>query len=91
MKNKEELKNWIILIIVAIISYWAINNISLIFGVIGKVLKVFLPFILGIALAYILNLPMVKIEKFLKKNIKTKNNKFPYRVISIIVSLMLLV
>ena len=91
MKNKDELKNWIILIIVAIISYWAINNISLIFGVVGKILKVFLPFILGIALAYVLNIPMVKIEKFLKKNIKTKNNKFPYRLISIIVSLMLLI
>ena len=91
MKNKEELKNWIILIIVAIISYWAINNISLIFGVIGKILKVFMPFILGIVLAYILNIPMVKIENFLKKNIKTKNNKFPYRLISIIVSLMLLI
>jgi len=91
MKNKDELRNWIVLILVAVISYWLINNIELIFGIIGKFINVLLPFIIGIALAYVLNIPMTKIEKFLKKNINKQNIKIPIRVISIILSLVLLV
>ena len=89
MKNKEELKNWIILILVAIISYWLINNISLIFSFLNKILNVIFPFVLGFILAYILNIPMLKIEKFLKD--KIKNKKFPFRIISILLSLVMLV
>lgn len=91
MKNKEELEKWIILILVAIVSYWAINNLGLIFGIVGKFINVLLPFIIGIALAYILNIPMAKIENFLKKKINKKNNVIPVRVISIVLSLVLLV
>jgi len=89
MKSKEELKNWIILILVAIISYSLINNISLIFSFLSKILNVIFPFILGFILAYILNIPMNKIENFLKK--KIKNKKFPFRIISIVLSLVMLI
>lgn len=91
MKNKEELKNWIILILIAIVSFWAINNIGLFLGLIAKLINVLLPFIIGIALAYILNIPMTKIETFLKNKIKDKKSNIPVRVISIILSLVLLV
>ena len=29
MKKNEELKNWIILILVGVVSYWVINNINI--------------------------------------------------------------
>lgn len=90
MKNKEELKKWIILILVAIISYWLINNLSLIFIIFMKIINVLLPFIIGIALAFILNIPMVKIEKFLKSKFKNKKDKTSIRVISIVLSLIML-
>ena len=89
MKIKEDLKKWIILIVVAVLSYWTVNNIELILGIVSKIIKVLSPFIIGIALAYILNIPMVKTEHFLRNKIKNKN--FPFRIISIIVAIMILI
>lgn len=91
MKEKEELKKWIILIIVAVGSFWALNNIGIFIGAIGKVINVLSPFIIGIALAYILNIPMTKIEKYLNEKLKEKNKKIPTRIISIILSILIFV
>lgn len=89
MKTKEELKNWVILILVAVISFWLVNNLNMFLNIISKIFTVISPFILGFALAYILNIPMVKTEKLLKKKIKSK--KVPIRIISITLSLIILV
>lgn len=89
MKNKEELKKWIFLILFAIISYWVINNLEIFIGIISKIINVLLPFIIGIALAYVLNIPMIKIEKFIQS--KINKNKFPVRAISILLSVLILV
>lgn len=90
MKNKEELQKWIILILVAIVAFWVSNNIGLIFGIVSKIINVLLPFIIGIALAYVLNIPMTKIENFLNEKLKGKTN-ISIRIISIVLSLILLV
>lgn len=89
MNKVENMKQWIILILVAVLSYWCINNLSIIWSVITKILKVLWPFILGAIIAFILNIPMSKIETFLTKRLK--NKKAPIRVISIIISLLLLI
>lgn len=89
MKKNEELKNWIILILVGVVSYWVINNINIFIYAFSKFISVLSPFIIGIALAYILNIPMIKIETNLKKRIK--NNKFPIRIVSIILSVLIFV
>lgn len=89
MKQKENMKQWIILILIAVLSYWSINNLSLIGSFLSKILKVLLPFILGAVMAFILNIPMSKIENFL--NSKVKNKKTPIRIISIIASLLILI
>lgn len=88
MKTKEELKNWLILVIISILCFCFINNIGLVLSVIKEIFNVISPFILGFALAYILNIPMVKIERFLKN--KFNNKKIPYRIISITLSLVIL-
>lgn len=89
MLKKEEMKQWIMLIIVAISLYWAITNLNIIFNIIIKVINVLLPFILGLVIAFILNIPMTKIEKGLNKLIK--NKEFPTRTISIILSLVIFI
>lgn len=88
MKNKEELKKWMILIVFTIGVYWLVNNLEIVFGIVSKFINVMSPFILGIALAYILNIPMMKIEKYLKSKLK---QRIPFRIISIILSLLILV
>lgn len=92
MKEKSELKEikkWILLVLIAVISYWSLNNLSVIGGVIAKIFKVFLPFILGGVFAFILNIPMTKIEKLLKKNCKWIKSPKMLRLISIILSLLI--
>ncbi len=89
MSNKNDLKRIIILIAIGVVSYLLVSNFSFVINVIGKIFDSLFPFILGIVLAFILNIPMVKIEKLLKNIFK--NRKMPYRVISITISLIIFI
>lgn len=90
--NLEELKKWIIVVLIGIFAYWGLNNLEIISGWFGTIYKVFFPFILGFVLAYILNIPTMKIEKFLKKIIPDKYKKQKLiRFLSILFSLLLMV
>lgn len=89
MKIEEKTKQYITLILIAVASYWIVNNFNVIGNIISKLFNVLLPFILGGAIAFILNIPMTKIENILEK--KVKNKKVPIRVISIILSLLIFI
>ena len=88
MKELKELKKWFILIIFAILSYWLVNNFNVITDLVMKIINVLFPFILGGILAFILNIPMVKIETLLNKKFK---NKKVNRIVSITLSLLIFV
>lgn len=85
----KDMKNWIILILITVFSYWGLNNLNTLFEIIKSIFNVFLPFILGGLLAFILNIPTTKIEMLLKKHTKKKQSKGTIRVISIILSLLI--
>ena len=87
MLKKDEMKQWLILIITGVLSYWLVTNLATISNILSKTLKVLSPFLLGIVVAFILNIPMTKIEQLLNKLVK--NKKFPTRIISIIISLII--
>lgn len=88
--SKKEFLNWFLLIFLGVVSYWAINNLDAIKGFLITLITIFKPFLIGGALAFILNIPMVKIENFLKKKAK-KESKFPFRFVSIVLSLLILI
>lgn len=88
-KNINDLKKWIILIIVAIASYWSLNNLNIIGNFIKTIFSVFLPFILGGAIAYILNIPATKIENYLVKQSKNNKTDRGIQLVSIIISLLI--
>ena len=90
MKINEETKQWMFLILFGIISYFLINNLNLIWDTITIIFNVFLPFILGGAIAFILNIPMTKIENLLLKKVKNKKIKL-IRIISIALSLIIFI
>ena len=95
MKNiVKETKNYIFLILIGVTSYWLLNNLTIIINFIKTIYSVLLPFILGGVIAFILNIPETKIEKFFKK-ISNKNNlkisSGTVRIISIIISLLLFI
>lgn len=89
MKTKEEMKNWIIVILIGIGSFFLVNNLQVVGNVFKKLIDVLYPFILGGIFAFILNIPMTRIEKFLNK--KIKKPKVSNRLIAIIISLLLLI
>lgn len=90
-KEIFSLKKWIILIIITALSFWTVNNLEIISSFFNKLFNVFSPFILGGIIAYILNIPMTKIEKSLRKIIKKDNKEVLIRTLSIILSLLLFV
>ena len=88
MKNTiKDMKNYIILILIGIFSYWGLNNLDLLWNIIKTIYKVLEPFILGGIIAFVLNIPATKIENFLKSHIKNKKSSGLIRIISIISSL----
>ena len=89
-EDKKEIRKWLTLILVAIVGYWAINNLSTIGNFIGKIISIIFPFILGGSLAFILNIPMTFFERKLsqisktKKNMKKKNPRKKSKLLRII-------
>lgn len=83
------MRKYIILILIAIFTFLGLNNLDVFLEFLGSTLSVFSPFILGGAIAFILNIPMKKIESLLKKKIKNKDSFV--RTISIILSLLLFI
>lgn len=90
--NKDRFRKNLILIIVAIIGYWLINNLTAISRGIINIFNILFPFVLGATLAFILNIPMMFFEKkILNKKNKKQTNKKITRIISIIFAIIVVV
>jgi len=94
-KKTGEIKKWLILILVAIVGYWLINNLSTVGDILSNILNIIFPFVLGGCLAFILNIPMTFFEKKLlnsgKKKAKKEKNKKLIRIFSIIFAIIVIV
>lgn len=89
--NQKNMKQLMLLITFGIGLFWILSNISIIIDFISYILHLLFPFILGGVIAFILNIPMTKIETFLKNKMKNKKLKLPIRTISITLSLVIFV
>lgn len=87
--RREDLHKWICIAIIAAVTYLIVSNLGVILNGFGTLISVLKPFILGFVIAYILNIPMTKIESLLKK--KTKMKDSVARTISIILSLLIFI
>ncbi len=93
--SKKELKKWIILIVIALIGYWVINNLSIVGNLLGAMINIMYPFILGGCLAFLLNIPMTFFERKLSKlnknsKKKKKQNQKLLRLLSIIFAIVVI-
>lgn len=86
--NKITFKKLLILIFVGILFYLGLNNLGVVLDKIGVLFDVIFPFILGACLAFIINVPMSRIEKALFEKTNIKKGK---RAISFILTLALLI
>lgn len=91
--NKIEIdyKKTLKLIIIAIFTYWILNHYQIVLSLLGKLLSVMMPFIIGCMIAFVLNVLMIRIEKLLSKVIVSPKLKTLKRVLSIFGSIVLVV
>lgn len=76
--KSEKTKRVLFFITFAVILFLGLNNIGSILGIIGGLVTILSPFLLGIAIAFIFNGPMVSIENILyneKSPLKNLNGK----------------
>lgn len=88
-KELLSLRKWIILIVIAIFIFFIVNNFSLIIDLFNGFIDIMYPFILGAGFAFILNIPMRKIEGLFNRGKKIKSKKL-IRGLSIVISLLIL-
>lgn len=89
--SKETMKKILLLITFAVLLYVCARNIHVVLECIGVVWGLFFPFILGGAIAFVLNVPMKFIERHLFEKAQKKGNKFAIRMgrsISLILSIL---
>lgn len=87
--NKENIQKIVSIIAFGVGFYWLLNNLTGVGDFIHRFFRLLFPFILGGVIAFILNIPMTKIEKFIKKKLKRKKTHFPVRTISITLALLI--
>ena len=88
MKNEKKIKSYFLLVAFGVLLYVvAINYRSLLLGI-RYILAIVNPFIVGIVIAFIINVPMRALETGLYKKIKRKRLG---RVLSLLTTLLLLV
>lgn len=89
-ENKLDYQKILKIVLVAIICYWGLNNYKLIFGSFNNLLSVIMPFIIGFIIAFILNVLMIRVEKLLRRFFKGKWFERCKRIISIVLSMLIL-
>ncbi|MCI9475134.1 AI-2E family transporter [Anaerovoracaceae bacterium 41-7] len=85
--NKKNIKTTILIAFACILFYLGVKNIGLVMESLGSVLDVTFPFILGACIAFVLNVPMTKIENRLFRGESRK--KKGSRAVSFLVTLTL--
>ena len=92
-QDKKDIKKWFKIISFALIGLLIVNNVSVVAGFITKFMDIISPFVVGAALAFILNIPMNFFEnKFSKITFKKgkKLNKNLVRVISLLLAIIVI-
>lgn len=82
--NKKTLKKVFLVVAACIVLYWLLNNEVRVKSVFDVLKSIFNPFILGAAMAFVLNVPMRAIEKWFKF---IKNDKWR-RIVAMVLTLI---
>ncbi len=98
--NKSNIKKIMWMVTGALLIFWGINHLEVIFNVLGSLVGVIAPFLLGLCFAFMINVLMKKIEQLwdklsLRKSKKSKKGKKGEsklkRPVSLILSLILII
>lgn len=89
MNNKNDIRRLINLLVIVFVGYLTITNLKFIISIINNIMDAFAPFLLGVVLAFILNIPMKKLEGLFESLQKNKDKKIKTRGLSIFLSLII--
>ena len=93
--NKENTKKIVGIVAFAIILGFALQNLGTIVNIFSKFIDVMSPFLVGAAIAFVLNIPMKMFERNLFKDKKTRNGKIKKsrlkRPVSILLAIIFIV
>lgn len=87
--NKNNVRAVILIAFSCILFYLGVKNIGLVLQTLGDVIDIIFPFILGAAIAFIINVPMSRIERWLFH--KANRIKKGRRAVSFVVTLALVI
>ena len=91
--EKQEIKKWAKIICIALLGLLIVENINVVGDIIEKIISIISPFVIGAAIAFILNLPMgffeAKLSNFKTKKGKKLNKSF-IRAISLILAIVVI-
>lgn len=91
-KKSKNTAKWIITVIaICILIYLALSNLNVIAAAIGWLLKLFMPLIIGMVMALILNVPMRSIEKHLFARTSRPRLQKLRRPLAIVVSFLIVI
>ncbi len=85
-REKLNLKKYLILISFALVGLWIVNNLNIVGNVLSVIINILFPFILGGALAFLLNIPM----SFFERKCKKIKNKKTLRIVSLIFAIVVI-
>ena len=88
-EDKRIIKRNIVILLVAILTIAIIINFKSVLDILKTIWNITFPFILGVGMAFIINIPMNAIEKYFLSKIKIKNDLIK-RALSIIISLLII-
>lgn len=92
--TKKDIINICKIVAFGIILYWALGNLEMLGGVFVTICNILKPFIVGIAIAFVINIPMTLFEKKIfrsrKKKKKIEKVSKTKRLLSIVLSLIIL-
>lgn len=87
--NKKNIKQIMLLITFAALMLWVVFNYKIIIDLLGFIISLLMPLIVGMAIAFIINVPMKKLEEKIFKINQRKHKKL-VRAISLTLSILLI-
>ena len=75
--SKQSLRGWLIVVCTGVAFFCALQNLRAVVGAAGALVGIFSPFLLGGAIAFVLNVPMRSIERHLFPRAKRSGGRRP--------------
>lgn len=88
--RSDQLKNAIILVAFGVILLWVLDNLNALWGVLLMLFSLVSPFIIGIVIAFIMNVPMRYFERTLLKQLPHKLKRATSYLITLIIILLII-